>query len=352
MSDMRKYCLLILVLFLTEVQAQENNCESILREAEQLYEDGLLESVPVELLKCLSGLNKENKISAYTLFAHTYLFEDNREEAEKYMEKLLTIKPDYQPTVLDKKEFIDLLNEYNNDPRLTITAYVGSNASRVEVLNIFGVHNVPDSKFDPNYSRRIALNFGAAADVNLFHNAYLSAEFEYTQLAFDYASELYDFSKLKFTERQDHLMGRMNFIYYLGKTMNRLRPAIKFGGACGWLLNSDSEFQREYLDFSQGIVSGSEENVGNTKNALNYWANAGLGINYRIGKHHVFVDARYNMALNNMVNNERRFDNETVIHKYYFLDDDYKLNYMSIQAGFKFSMYKPKIKKSKTKKVK
>ena len=350
MRYLRLYGLLLISLSLTEFYAQESNCEEILREAEQLYEDGLLELVPKELTKCLAGLNKENKITAYVLLTHTYLFEDNREEAKKYMEKLLTLKPDYLPTVIDEKEFVDLMQEYNNDPRLTLTAFVGSNASNVEVLNIFGVHNVNDAAFTPNYSQRVALNFGASVDLNLFHNAYLSAEFEYTQLVFDYTSDLYDFSRLKFTERQDHLMGRMNFIYYFGKTMSRLRPAIKAGGTCGWLMGSDSEFQREYLDFSQGIVSGSEENVGNTKNALNYWANAGLGVNYRIGKHHVFVDARYNIALNNMINNERRFDNETVIHKYYFLDDDYKLNYFSVQAGFKFSMYKPKIKRSKKKK--
>lgn len=349
MRYLRLYGLLLISLSLTEFHAQDSNCEEILREAEQLYEDGLLESVPKELTKCLAGLNKENKITAYVLLTHTYLFEDNREEAKKYMEKLLTLKPDYLPTMIDEKEFVDLMQEYNNDPRLTLTAFVGSNASNVEVLNIFGVHNVNDASFAPNYSQRVALNFGASADLNLFHNAYLSAEFEYTQLVFDYTSDLYDFSRLKFTERQDHLMGRMNFIYYFGKTMSRLRPAIKAGGTCGWLMGSDSEFQREYLDFSQGIVSGSEENVGNTKNALNYWANAGLGVNYRIGKHHVFVDARYNIALNNMINNERRFDNETVIHKYYFLDDDYKLNYFSVQAGFKFSMYKPKVKRSKKK---
>lgn len=352
MNNKNTYCILLLVLFFFQANAQENNCETILKESEQLYEDGLLETVPTQLIKCLTGLTNESKISAYSLLVHTYLYEDNRTEAKYYMRKLLTLKPEYQPTPLDKKEFIDLLNEYNNDPRLTLSAFVGSNLSSLKVLNVFGVHNINEAQFAPNYSQRIALDFGAAADVNLFHNAYLSGEFEYTQLAFDYTSQLYDFSKLSFTETQDHIMGRVNLIYYLGATMNRLRPSFKVGGSCGWLIDSDSEFQREYLDLSQGIVSGSEENVENTKNTLNYWANFSTGLNYRIGKHHVFVDLRYNMALNNMINNAKRFDNETVIHKYYFLDDDYKLNYLSVLAGFKYSFYTPKVKADKRKKRK
>ncbi|MDA8715328.1 PorT family protein [Flavobacteriales bacterium] len=352
MKNKITYCFLLLVFVSFQMYSQESNCETILKDSEQLYEEGLLETVPTQLIKCLPGLTNESKIAAYSLLVHTYLYEDNRPEAKFYMKKLLTLKPEYQPTPLDKKEFIDLLNEYNNDPRLTLSAFVGSNLSSIEVLNVFGVHDINNAQFTPNYTQRFALDFGAAADVNLFHNAYLSGEFEYTQLTFDYDSELYDFSKLRFTERQDHIMARLNLVYYLGATMNRLRPSFKVGGSCGWLINSDSEFQREYLDLSQGIVSGSEENVGNTKNTLNYWANFSGGVNYRIGKHHVFVDVRYNMALNNMINNSKRFDNETVIHKYYFLDDDYKLNYLSVLAGFKYSFYSPKIKGDKRKKRK
>ena len=76
---------------------------------------------------------------------------------------------------------------------------------------------------------------------------------------------------------------------------------------------------------------------------------AGAGINYKVKKGNVFLDLRYNYGFQNIVKTEQRYQNDLnndLLYRYYYLDDDFKLNNFAFTIGYAYNIYKP-VKKGK-----
>ena len=75
------------------VKAQEG-CGFVLKRAEKLYEEGVIEAIPQLLENCMKkGFTKEEKIRAYKLLILTNLYEDRQNKADKLMLELIKFEP-------------------------------------------------------------------------------------------------------------------------------------------------------------------------------------------------------------------------------------------------------------------
>ena len=104
--------LFILVFFISTLYAQRS-CLNTLREAKELYEQGLIDEIPDLLADCMeSGFTRSQRIEAYKLIILAYLFDDDQFTAEKMMDEFLRKFPEYEIMPNDPVEFVYLLESY------------------------------------------------------------------------------------------------------------------------------------------------------------------------------------------------------------------------------------------------
>ncbi|MCK5170420.1 MAG: hypothetical protein KAQ75_11125, partial [Bacteroidales bacterium] len=118
MNSIKLYLSVIfLLLFSSIALAQQTDCAFKLEEAENLYETGILDSIPAMLRSCvIEGFDDDELIRAYKLLILTYLFEDYQEMAEFTMLKFLKKFPEYELKAIDQVEFKYLYNSYQTVP--------------------------------------------------------------------------------------------------------------------------------------------------------------------------------------------------------------------------------------------
>jgi hypothetical protein len=98
-------------------------------------------------------------------------------------------------------------------------------------------------------------------------------------------------------------------------------------------------------------VEGKAISMKELRNSLTFSVLAGIGVEYKIGLGHLFVELRYQAGLNNMVKSVNRYILQEEIARYGFLDNDYTLSAIMLSLGYNYPLYNPKIQKRKLKKV-
>ncbi len=95
------------------VQAQTQDCEKALAEAEQKYSAGRFDEAIDLLEKCLPvGFSDEEKKKAYKLLAFSYLAKDYLDQAKNAILKLLELVPTWQPDpIQDPPPFTKMVEE-------------------------------------------------------------------------------------------------------------------------------------------------------------------------------------------------------------------------------------------------
>lgn len=343
-------------------QNNESNCLLKFKEAEKLYEQGKLETIPSILQECLkSGFNNEEKVQAYRLLVLTYLFDDKKELAEQHMELMLSLDPEHQINeTIDPIEYIYLHEQFNTNPIATYGLSGGINACFAKPYETFSLGNSTDTSI---YSTRTGFNVGIDASISLVKNLYADFGLRYknTQLLhtnsytlnnFDNSVDTLDqFGKVINQETHNWLRLPVGLTYKIPLS-DKLSAHIKGGASLGYLLSSSSTFNRSYVsEANLASVSGPQENMNNQRNTFNYWAYGGLGISYQIPLGNIFLDVRYNYGLRNITNENNRYSNSTILYKYLYVDDNLKLDDLSFTIGYSKYIYNPKKMVRKNKKT-
>jgi len=334
----------------TQVSVKED-CAVTLKKCQKLYEEGLIELIPDLLIPCFNSnsFTNKNKISALRLIVKTYLFDDKKDKAEEYMIKLLKIDPETQINeAVDPQELIQLFESFRTDPIYSLNINIGSNLTFLKVLEDYGIHDI-DQK-EANYKPVLSFNIGGGINRNLFDNAAISIDINFSQLSINYKESQWDFSELEYNENLNFFTLPISFYYALKKRNSPIYPHFKIGINTGYLATSKAVLTRFYNDKSLPTVEGPEvKRIDRSNNIFhrkqwNIWGIIGSGINYKVRKGNVFFDLRYNVGLQNIVNKKERYSSSELIYKYFYVDDNFKLNHLSFTFGFYYNIYKPKKK--------
>ena len=89
-------------------------------------------------------------------------------------------------------------------------------------------------------------------------------------------------------------------------------------------------------------IPGATQDISEYRKQMIYSGIVGAGVRYKVPRGIVSLDLRAKVGINNIVNSEKRFDNETVINNFYHIDDDFSLNTLSLSVGYYFSFYSPR----------
>ncbi|MCD4679766.1 MAG: TonB-dependent receptor [Bacteroidales bacterium] len=91
--------------------AQEECGDYTLNEARKFYQTGLFIEVVNSLEPCIKdGFNDNQKVQAYRLLSMTYIAEDYTQKAYEASILLLKINPNYEPSLFDPPQYIQMIN--------------------------------------------------------------------------------------------------------------------------------------------------------------------------------------------------------------------------------------------------
>jgi len=338
------FLLFIFMIFSFQDTVAQADCALNLREAQEMYNTGRIEKVYDLLKDCIaSGLSKQEKLQAYKLMINACIFDDNFQVAENYMNEFLRKYPEYLPTSADPVEFTNLLEQYDNLPRYSFGISGGINTSNVGVIEYYGVHdlNSVKGKYSPS---------GLGFQVRIICIKHFGRNFEmglepgFREVKYDHSLTPYPFANVKYNETQGRLDVPLTFSYTGIKSS--LNPYVKTGVITGILLSAKSDTRRSYVN-TAGIyyndIQGPSVNISENRKPVNISLSLGGGIKYKISKGYFFLDVSYNYTLlNEVIKNSRNPGNDDQSWLYFHEDNDFRINYFSLSAGFAYSLYKPK----------
>jgi len=323
---------------LTFITAQNSTCSNSLATAADLYNEGIIEEIPNLLTPCLQdGFTKNEKIEAYKLMILAYLFDDNQFEAEKAILSFLKDFPDYELMPNDPIEFVYFFKTFKTVPIFTFGFFIGGNIADPVLLNSYTTGNLNDK----NNGDAIGLGYNLGIHMNKLIGEKISINID-AQLSgssYTFIEKVYNINEIKIKEQIQNFSVPITVSYHF--TQQKNKPYILLGGGFTYLASSMVIPSRSNILGESGDVTGADINILEHRNTLNYFVTAGIGYKIKLGKGQMVIDARYKMGLLNMVVPEKRYENQTLWNRYYYVQDDYLLSKYSFTIGYNYSIFKP-----------
>lgn len=324
---------------------QVNTCALKLIEAREQFNAGQIESVPRLLLDCIDrGFSKEDKIEAYKLLINAYIFDNNLDRADILILGFMKEFPEYKVSPDDQFEFVSLLEEYDNSPRYSMGFNFGTNVSILGISEPYGVTD-PASE-TAAFKPAPGFKLGGNLNINLTKRFGLSVDpmFSISRMKYEYSP--FPFTSTLNKESHSRIDLPLSFIYSFNDKV--LSPYARIGFMTSYLLSAKSELTRTHnntgeVNFEE--ITGQNEDISSARNPLHFWAFAGAGVRYNLPSAYMFAEVRYNAGLSQMVDPESRRDpNDDKVWLFYYMQDDFFINDLSLIFGYSRNFYNPKRK--------
>ncbi len=316
--------------------AQES-CSDQLRLAQRRYENGLLEDIPNLLNGCLNkGFTREEKSNAYKLLIQSYIFSNNMAMADEVMLRFLRDFPKYSISPTDHKEFIDLYNTYRTEPIMKIEAKLGMNYSLPWVNEYYRVESLNDNS--PSYSSGIGV-FGEVNYLNnLFDDFDGSFGFSFSYISLDYVNEPFSFTTVSAKYSKFYVGLPLALRYNIN--LIGIDFFAKGGFEPSYLLSSSVVFSREIVGAADPIVG--TENITAFQKRFDLRPILSAGANFNIGNAQLMITAGFKFGTFFPTDANKRYLNEELYQKYYFISDDFLVHQAYLSLSYIFSIYNPK----------
>jgi len=332
----RLLVILIVVLGFYTVSAQKN-CAEQLRLAERNFEEGLLDDIYQIISPCLKdGFSKDEKVDAYKLLIQTYIFNDMMESADEIMVRFLKEFPEYVLSSNDPREFSSLYNTYRTEPVLKLDIIGGLKTGVVSVQELYGpedfnYHNV---SYNPLPGAYLAVNYSD----NLIANYDFSIGANISQIRYGYLNTAYDFTSVNATYNNFYIGMPVSVRY--NKSFGKIDAFLSLGVEPVYLLYSKIDIIRSFNGL-QDDLTGSEI-MTDMHRRYDILPALSVGASYKLGKAYLLFETGFKFGIVNPVINEKRFTNQDLINKFYYVEDDIRVNQLFLSFSYVFSFYKPK----------
>ena len=336
---MKKYCYIwvllqvILVPFRAYSQTQESYDEILVR-ANKYYEEGNFSDAITEATSCnMKGASTSNRWKAQRLLAMTYLADGQAKMARAAAEEMLELNPTYVPSKLkDPTELVKLLNSIKVIPKFSLGmgVSIGSNTTFTEVDKSYVVADYLKTYTGKN-AYQVGLTFGYSFNPKISVDLCLNASQKSYNIQYGFSDWNVAVSE-KLTYMDVPLQLKYTFRPY-----HRFRFFFQGGAYAGYLLvcknslSSSNEIQHANYEL-KNLNSASRRNL------INYGLVGGIGLTYKTGQGHVFLQANYFRSFSNITKENTRYDNNELLFTYYYLDDNIKLHNMAVSIGYSFYM--------------
>lgn len=322
----------------------QKSCLNTLREAKELYEQGLIDEIPDLLNECMiSGFTRTQRIEAYKLIILAYLFDDDQFAAEKMMDEFLKKFPEYEIMPNDPVEFVYLLESYKTSSVYSLNLIFGPTFSNRRIVEPYSTMNTGQTRELDKIGTGFQIGFGVSrnlwkdidGNIGFIYsiNNYSSQQKTSTLLS----SEELSFADLSANERLTVISIPLTFTYRFGQ--GNLNYFGRLGGSVGFVNSAKLTLSRSQPEIE--TISETFEDISDKRNNLYFAGIIGAGIEYKIPRGFLVLDIRYQVGFENMTEGEP-FSTARFPGRYLYLDDEFKLDYVSISIGYHLSIYQSK----------
>ncbi len=318
----------------------QKSCLNTLREAKELYEQGLINEIPQLLSGCMeSGFTRAQRIEAYKLIILAYLFDDDQFAAEKMMDEFLKKFPEYEVMPNDPVEFVYLLESYQTSSFYSINIAFGPTFSNQQIIEPYSQvdrnHSVYSDETGTGYqflfgvSRNLWKDFNGSLGVVYSKNNYSQSEIN--EFVIGDGTSL--FANLSATEYITKIDVPATFSYSFGR--GNLNYFARFGGMVSFIAKATLTPVKK-----QPLMEDLIGDIAINENRVKYYYSLvfGTGLEYKVPRGFLVLDIRYNMGMQNMVNTDNKFSDS----RYFYTDDYFKLNSLAVSLGYHFRIYQSK----------
>ena len=351
----------VCVFLFTTTIAFGQDCSDNLDRAKAQYREGKLYEIAGLMEGCMDGnqLSRQQKVEAYELLSLTYLYIDEPELAEESYLKLLQADPEYSPDSAIEVEISFLSKKFKTTPIFTLyPAKIGTNVTIPRVINVNGTDNTSNSS--QYYDSQWGVQIGGGGDLQFTNSLSLGAEAWFELKQFRFTNQLFDVDSLQINEQHASIEIPI-FLRYTHRIKNWYPYALA-GYSFSYILWADATpnfFETtESIDslgnVDQRIVNpdfGRTLDLTGIRNQINHNLVLGLGVKYRFLYEYISLEVRYTAGLKNVLNVENQFDfgsggEQNDVRELYFryaqVDNDFRLDDLSITFGYVLPLYRPR----------
>ncbi len=312
--------------------AQTDSCIVKLKNANTGYDQGDYDG-SIKLLKsALSDckLDKSEKIQANKLLIMNYLKVDNLEEADKTAADIMKIDPYYKPDKFkDDPKLSALFEKYQPTPVFRAGISVGMNRSMIDVVKTYSiVHDDGASADLATYNSKTGFQIGAQAEYRAYKNLWVELGGQFRQTSYEHILDSVEGTTVNYSEKLTYVDVPLSVKYYfLNKTFC---PYVEAGATFSFMTNALSTTTR---DDQKDIVNRTDY-----RNTYMTGFFGGAGVAYKMKGLQLFADFRYSYFPDNVNKEDTRYDDLTNVFKYYYIDDDFRMDNWQINVGVNYTL--------------
>lgn len=352
-NKMKPALLLIFIMFCFAGIYGQDNCTQNYLDAVKLFEQGFLDEVPPKLINCLEkGFTKNEKIDAYKLLIQTYLYDDNHQEAEKYMAKFLKSYPEYDLIATDPDVFVYLYNQYNTKPILQAGFIVGGMQSYYRIKNNYGTDNSANDKSKYS-SSGVGLNLGLCVSKNIIDQFDVNLELLYNTIQIKDNDTNYfienssPYSESQFTYNISQISFPLSVSYDI--TSFDIKPVtlIPYGKiGCGFsiLFNPYSLNNATSPSNIWTYKDGTNKPLKDMFNTYKWHLLAGAGIKIPIPSGSIVIDLKYNYGITPLIKKGYNYSDPELYEGFFSVPDIFTTDNFEFTVSYRKSFYNPKRK--------
>ncbi len=323
----------------------QSQCAQTLRLAQSIYDQGRLQELPDLLQSCInSGFNDEEKVNAYKLLTLTYIYLEEPEKADQMMLALLRTDTEFKVNdAVDPAEFVALYKTFRTKPVYRIGGKLGGTVSGPSVISADFVNDGTN-----NTSNSFGFAGCVAAEIPL------NGKWEKFTLNPELSFQMNSFKSVN--EKGDNVLADTSLVTPSTETMGwvSIPVSLQYSLFANAAKTSDyyvsAGLSADYLLFANKTISSAREgNSGideNTypveRNTFNAAAMLSAGFKRKIGKGYLLVEVRYKMGLLPLSDKADTYANSTLVFNNKYIDGIYRLNTLSLSAGYLLNRYNPK----------
>lgn len=342
---------LFFIIFLSviciDLVSQEGGCANSLQEAQKLFNQGMIDQIDEILQPCIeSGFTRNQRAEAYKLIILASLLDGDQLQAENTMIEFLKKNPEYEIMPNDPVEFVYLFESYRTLSVFSLGLKIGTNFTNPVIKEPWNSGDI---------GRTVSSDkTGAGYQVGFSVNRYIARRL-FVNIEFNYFSNSY-----KFVDEY----GLENFIndpdYEIEtfkETLKRYDIPLSIGyefesiwfnyyirtGVSYCHLSKATSTPTKELVYSSDIINGATKSIIDFREDQLFFYHVGAGLKYKIPRGFLIFDIRYHMGMNLINIPEKRFDFVNMFgQEFKYIDDDFKVNSLTISVGYYFSFYQPK----------
>jgi len=312
--------------------AQTDSCVAHLKDAGTLYDQGNYDEA-IDLLESTihdCDLNKTDRIGAYKLLILCYIPIDNLEGADAAAEKIMKLNPNYTPDKFrDNAGLIRLFQKYKPHPVFSVGINGGINMPFIGQGQQYSVV-YPNGEAPESYGTNTGFQLGIQVERRIYKGLWGALGLNYRSSSYQHTLFDVDSATIHYSEKLSYFEFPLYLKYYF--QAGHFRPYLEAG---------------VYASFLSSALSTTTSDLSNQKDIINrmplrnithigYMGAAGIG--YAIKSFLVFADVRYVNFPGNVNKADARYADEVNLFKYYYIDNDFRLNNLQLGIGASFML--------------